>query len=97
MNNFSTISSKCNKSLMALLTRRRLIFSGLNNSSNSNKDLLVSAQKLLSDCKNYGTSCFAGIARCGFIGIELLNSFVKENYISENERKEIMTPKNSFL
>ena len=34
---------------------------------------------LLEDCKTYGTSCFAGLARCGFIGIELLNSFEKEN------------------
>ena len=51
---------------------------------------------LIEDCKNYGTSCFAGIARCGFIGVELLNSFVKENYISENERKKFFSSINSI-
>ena len=84
LNNFSTISSKCNKSLMALLTRRRLILSGLNNSSNSNKDLLVSAQKLLSDCKNYGTLSFSIMARISFIGTILLKSLQNMGIFGNN-------------
>jgi len=84
LNNFSTISSKCNKSLMALLTRRRLILSGLNNSSNSNKDLLVSAQKLLLDCKNYGTLSFSIMARISFIGTILLKSLQNMGIFGNN-------------
>ena len=84
LNNFSTISSKCNKSLMALLTRRRLILSGLNNSPNSNKDLLVSAQKLLSDCKNYGTLSFSIMARISFIGTILLKSLQNMGIFGNN-------------
>ena len=28
-------------------------------------------------CKKYGTLPFAGLARCGFVGVELLNSLQK--------------------
>ena len=51
---------------------------------------------LIEDCKNYGTSCFAGFARCGFIGIELLNSFVNEKIISREEKKEFLSSINSI-
>ena len=41
---------------------------------------------LIEDCKKYGTFAFAGLARCGFIGMELLNSLVEIGKISEDER-----------
>ena len=38
------------------------------------------------DCKRYGTYPFAGFARCGFVAIELLNSLVENNIISDDQR-----------
>lgn len=51
---------------------------------------------LIEDCKNYGTSCFAGMARCGFIAIELLNSFVEENIINEGDKKKFLNSLDSI-
>ena len=51
---------------------------------------------LIEDCKNYGTSCFAGMARCGFIAIELLNSFVQENIIKEDEKRKFLNSLDSI-
>jgi len=41
---------------------------------------------LIEDCKKFGTLPFAGLARSGFIGIELLNSLKDSNIINENEK-----------
>ena len=41
---------------------------------------------LIEDCKRFGTYSFAGLARCGFISIEILNSFVKENILTNQEK-----------
>ena len=41
---------------------------------------------LIEDCKRYGTYSFAGLARCGFIAIELLNSFVDMEIIDEGQK-----------
>lgn len=40
----------------------------------------------IEDCKKFGTLPFAGLARCGFIGVELLNSLHKIGAISENDK-----------
>ena len=45
---------------------------------------------LIEDCKKYGTFSFAGLARCGFIAMELLNSLVETKVISDDD-------KNNFL
>ena len=45
---------------------------------------------LIEDCKKYGTFAFAGLARCGFIGMELLNSLVEIGKISEDERNNFL-------
>ena len=41
---------------------------------------------LVEDCKKYGTLAFAGLARCGFIAVDLLNSLEKIKIISEEEK-----------
>jgi phosphohistidine swiveling domain-containing protein len=38
------------------------------------------------DCKKYGTLPFAGLARCGFVAIDLLNSLLEIGAISEKEK-----------
>ena len=41
---------------------------------------------LVEDCKKYGTLAFAGLARCGFIAVDLLNSIEKNKVISQDEK-----------
>lgn len=45
---------------------------------------------LIEDCKRYGTLPFAGLARAGFIAVQLLQSMMKEGILSRDEY-------NSFL
>lgn len=45
---------------------------------------------LLEDCKKYGTLPFASLARCAFISTEILNSFVEENIITNEERLKFL-------
>lgn len=40
----------------------------------------------IEDCKRYGTEPFAGLARSGFIAVELLNSMVNKNIIKKYEK-----------
>ena len=45
---------------------------------------------LVEECKDNGTLAFAGLARCGFIAIDILNSFVESKIITTDQ-------KNNFL
>ena len=38
------------------------------------------------DCKRFGTSSFASVARCAFIANDFLNSLVKKNIFSKNDK-----------
>lgn len=46
---------------------------------------------LIATCKKYGTLPFAGLARCGFIGIEILNSMTEKNIISKSEKEKFLS------
>jgi phosphohistidine swiveling domain-containing protein len=41
---------------------------------------------LIEDCKKFGTLPFAGLARCGFIAIDILNSFVDAQIMNLEEK-----------
>jgi adenylylsulfate kinase-like enzyme/phosphohistidine swiveling domain-containing protein len=45
---------------------------------------------LLEDCKRYGTLPFAGLARAGFIAVQLLQSFVEVGVLSAEESATFM-------
>lgn len=45
---------------------------------------------LMEDCKRYGTLPFAGLARAGFIAVQLLQSMVKEGILSKEEYDDFM-------
>jgi glutamine kinase len=45
---------------------------------------------LLEDCKRYGTLPFAGLARAGFIAVQLLQSFVAVGVLSSEEHATFM-------
>ena len=42
------------------------------------------------NCKKFGTLPFAGLARCGFIAIELIESFVNGGIISEEDKNKFL-------
>ena len=45
----------------------------------------------IEECKEYGTLPFAGLARCGFIAIELLNSMVSKNILSIKDKDTFLS------
>ena len=63
--------------------RKKLLGSGLSN--------LDTIYWLLEDTKRYGTLPFAGLARAGFIGVQLLNSLVATNTISVSEHQSFLS------
>lgn len=46
---------------------------------------------LIQDCKNFGTLPFAGLARCGFIAVQLLNSLVSKGLVTASEASTFMS------
>lgn len=54
--------------------------------SKSNLYVIDKIYWLVEDCKKYGTYAFAGLARCAFVAVDLLNSFVDNNIISVSEK-----------
>ena len=81
-----------------------IAYKELDNASKKLKELELRIQKisdsktynldkiywLIEDCKKFGTLPFAGMARCGFIAVELLNSFVEQNLINTNEKQKFL-------
>ncbi len=63
-----------------LKNRHQLIF------SNKDFDDLTKVYWLLEDCKRYGTLPFAGLARAGFIAVQLLDSMVSVGILTPDER-----------
>ena len=51
---------------------------------------LAQAYWLLEDCRRFGTRPFAGLARVGFIAIQLLNSMVQVGAIGDAERQAFL-------
>jgi len=74
--------------IMELKERRNLIY-------NSNLDLISKIYWLLKDCSTYGALPFAGLARCGFIAMEILNSLVNNDILSQTEYQSFMKSLNT--
>ena len=43
---------------------------------------------LTEDCKKYGTYPFAGLARCAFISTDLINSFVRDEIMTDKDKND---------
>lgn len=56
----------------------------------SSAPALSRAHFLLEDCKRFGTRPFAGLARVGFIAIQMLNSMVAAGAIDEHDRQAFL-------
>ena len=46
---------------------------------------------LIEDCKKFGTLPFAGLARCGFIAIDIINSLERERIITSKEKHKFLS------
>ena len=58
---------------------------------NSSLDEIGKMYWLIEDCRRYGTLPFAGLARAGFIAVQILQSMVKENIIDQTEYDTFMS------
>ena len=58
--------------------------------ANAKIDKISRIYWLIEDCKRYGTLPFAGLARAGFIAVQLLQSFVSAGVISAEEHATFM-------
>ncbi|CAM2801319.1 PEP-utilizing enzyme [Helicobacter burdigaliensis] len=56
----------------------------------SDLSLLDKIYWLIEDCKRYGTLPFAGIARAGFIAMQMLNSLVEIGFFTQKEREDFL-------
>jgi len=62
---------------------------------NSDADTITRIYWLLEDCKRYGSLPFAGLARAGFIAVQLLRSLVEIGVLSPAEYQAFMSSLNS--
>lgn len=86
INSLKKINIKANKQMVS---DYKLISNLILNQNNIEKSSLYFLDKiywLIEDCKKYGTLPFAGLARCAFIATEILNSFVEEKIITNDEK-----------
>lgn len=56
----------------------------------SSLDDIMRLYWLIEDCKRYGTLPFAGLARTGFIAVQMLNSLVTKGVFSSEDREAFM-------
>ncbi|MBF0153855.1 MAG: phosphoenolpyruvate synthase [Magnetococcales bacterium] len=72
------------KRVQELEERRRRII-------DSDQDLLSKIYWILEDCKRYGTLPFAGLARAGFIAVQMLKSMVQVGVLSARDYGAFMS------
>jgi len=93
--NGETIISNCQNQLEIMIQSRTEIVKKLDNSKVIHKDKIILLKQLLDDCKDFGTTSFAIMARLSFIGTILLKSFQefsKSEFIFDNFLYTLSTP-----
>lgn len=58
---------------------------------NSDLDIVSKIYWLIEDCKRYGTLPFAGLARAGFIAVQMLRSLVTVGVLTQHEYDQFMS------
>ena len=58
--------------------------------TSSKLSLLDKIYWLLEECKRYGTLPFAGVARAGFVAMQMLNSLVEIGFFTQKERADFL-------
>ena len=77
------------KKISRLEERRNILYA-------SNLDKISKMYWLLEDCKRYGTLPFAGLARAGFIAIQILNSMVNVGILSQEQSHAFLLSTNTI-
>ncbi len=88
--NFTEISIETKNSLDKMTRRRTELETKINENRYDFGNLLLIAEKLLIDCRKFGTLQFSTMARIAFIGSILLKSIVKEGYLSSQQLDHFM-------
>ena len=95
--NFPQILKKCSDLIKKMSQNRTFLLSQLNNSNKNPQKMLETADVLLKDCRNLGTTPFSTLARIAFIAIAIFRSLVNENYIDRNYFDSFMNSINTPL
>ena len=77
------------------LDKAKILSIKFDNIVNSDLPLIDKIYWLIKDVKRYGTLPFAGVARAGFIAIQILNSFVEEKIISQDQYNKYLNTLNT--
>jgi phosphohistidine swiveling domain-containing protein len=88
--NFNGILKESNEAIIALEKNREEILLNLKNSSKNHRKMLQSIEKLLNDCKIYGTIPFSRMARIAFISNIMLKSLTKIGKIDKKFEEALM-------
>lgn len=78
------------------LQKTKMLMDQFEKVEDSSCALLSQIQRILDDCKQYGTLPFVGIARAAFIAIELLESLVHVEIISQAEMDAFLSSLNTI-
>ena len=79
--NFNLISTESQNSILTLASKREESLSKIK-SNCSHVDIIEIVERLLTDCRTYGTIPFSSMARIAFISTILLKSLQKNDHIS---------------
>ncbi len=72
------------------ISRIKILIKKQEEISKSQLDYIAKIYWLISDCKDYGTYSFSGLARCAFISTELLQSMVNNNILSMEDKDKFI-------
>ncbi len=78
VNNFSEIYDDSTKSIKLLQKNRDFLIYKINSSERTPRVLFYAIQKLLDDCKNFGTLTFSSMARLAFVSSIILRGLVSK-------------------
>ena len=53
-------------------------------------DYIAKIYWLIEDCKKFGTLPFSGLARCGFVSVEILDSLLNKKIITLRDKENFM-------
>lgn len=62
----------------------------------SNYSIIDKIYWLLECCKRYGTLPFAGVARAGFVAVQMLNSLVEIGFLSQKQKDDFLNSLNTI-
>ena len=90
INDFPNTSKQCNNLIKQMSKNRKKIIFELNKSNRTHTSILIAAEKLLNDCRNFGTLPFSTMARIAFIGSVLLKSLKTCGFLDSQLMEKFM-------